>query len=87
MHVVPGSLPPEPTGKTRDLRNWYMSDELYLRLDAARERRYPKSSTMTFALWLMETALTEYEAQEKRAKLATTRLVDTPPQNQIIVRD
>jgi hypothetical protein len=93
VHLVPGTLPADPVGNTHDLRNWYMSDALYKRLDEARTRRYPKNSTMSFALWLLDTALREYELQERQVartswdKIAAARLLDKPPANRIIVRD
>lgn len=94
VHVVPASLPAESSRRVHHLRDWYMSVDLYTRLDAARERRYPKSSTREFALWLLATALTEYEAQEQTAAakdtldaLAPKRLIAAPPKHQTIVRE
>jgi hypothetical protein len=98
MTVVPRDLPAEKSGKTYDLRNWYMPHDLHQRLDAARARRYPKASTREFAMWLLGSALTEYEAAEQRAsqqdrmvllsdEIDRTRLVDTPPQHRILVRE
>ncbi len=97
--LVPATLPPEPPGKTRELHGWYMSAALYDRLDATRARRYPHSGTREFALWLLETALDNYEQAERDAvarervivtpdeALHARRLIDFPPPHRVIVRD
>lgn len=72
-----------------------MTAALYARLDQARTRQYPQASTMEFALWLLETALNDYERAEQHARMTKAglvtsdqarRLIDVPPPHQLIVR-